>query len=68
MVGSKALFYALPADAEDPGLSIPLYEYLPEDSVDPVLYDLSDRCEIPRYRCCPAPLCRVWPSPYRPER
>jgi hypothetical protein len=63
---TKPLFYALPADADEPGITVPLYEYLSDDG-GPTMYDISDRREIPGYRLCPAPLCRVWPSPYRPQ-
>ncbi len=57
------LFYALPADAEEPS-TVPLYEYL-GDGDSPPIYDVRGDLEIAGYRRCPDPLCRVWTSPYR---
>jgi hypothetical protein len=62
------LFYALPADQSDPGITIPLYEYLGDGDAPPI-YDVGADLEIAGYRRCPEPLGRVWPSPYaRPVR
>jgi hypothetical protein len=60
----KPLFYALPTDAEKPGITVPLYEYLGDGDAPPI-YDVRDNLELTGYRRCPEPLCRVWPSPYR---
>lgn len=57
------LFYASPADAADPGITVPLYEYLSGDG-QPTIYDVNGNLEIAGYQRCPEPLCRVWPSPY----
>ena len=59
-----ALFYALPADAAEPVITVPLYEYLGEGNAPPI-YDVRGDLELKGYKRCPDPLCRVWPSPYR---
>lgn len=61
------LFYALPADAADPGITVPLYEYLGERDAPPI-YDVRGDLERLGYRRCPDPVCRVWPSPYAAAR
>ena len=33
-----------------------------------VIHDVRDDLQIAGYQRCPLPLCRVWPSPYRPSR
>jgi len=58
------LFYALPADAADPGATVLLYEYIGEGD-DPPIYNVRGDLDLAGYRCCPEPICRVWPSPYR---
>jgi hypothetical protein len=62
--GGAPIFYALPADAAEPGITVPLYEYL-SDGDAPAIYDVRGDLEITGYRRCPDPLCRVWPSPFR---
>ena len=59
-------FYALPADAPDPGITVPLYEYV-GDGDAPAIYDVRGDLGIAGYRRRPEPVCRVWPSPYRTE-
>jgi hypothetical protein len=61
------LFYGLPAGAAEPGITVPLYEYLGEGDAPPI-YDVRDELEMAGYRRCPEPLCRVWPSPYVTRR
>jgi hypothetical protein len=58
------LFYALPADAADSGIAVPLFEYVSSGDAPPI-YDLRGDREITGYRRSPDPICRVWPSPYR---
>jgi hypothetical protein len=62
----KPVFYALPADSEKPGITVPLYEYLGEGEAAPI-YDIRGDLELAGYRRCPKPVCRVWPSPYQPR-
>jgi hypothetical protein len=59
-------FYALPVDAAEHGITVPLFEYLAGDGGPPI-YDVRSDLEIAGYRRCPEPLCRVWPSPYVPK-
>jgi len=61
------LFYALPDDTADPGITVPLYEYMGNGDAPPIFDVRGDR-EIAGYRRCPEPLGRVWPSPYRQLR
>jgi hypothetical protein len=61
---TRILFYALPADTAEPGITVPLYEYLGDGDAPPI-YDVFGDREIAGYRRCPDPICRVWPSPYR---
>jgi hypothetical protein len=56
-------FYALPPDTTDPGITVPLFEYVSEGD-DPPVYDVRGDLELAGYRRCPDPVCRVWPSPY----
>lgn len=58
------LFYALPADAAEPGATVPLYEYIGEGD-EPPIYNVRGDLDLAGYRRCPEPVCRVWPSPYR---
>ena len=60
----KPLFFALPANAAEPGITVPLYEYT-SDGDEPSIYDVNGEREIAAHRRCPDPICRVWPSPYR---
>ena len=63
----STLFYALPADAAGPGITVPLYEYLGDGDVPPI-YDVRGDREFAGYRRCPDPICRVWPSPYSEQK
>jgi hypothetical protein len=60
----KPVFYALAADEDKPGITVPLYEYLGEGAAAPI-YDVRGDLELAGYHRCPEPVCRVWPSPYR---
>ncbi|MEX2174124.1 MAG: hypothetical protein WD872_07165 [Pirellulaceae bacterium] len=59
-------FYALAADAAEPGITLPLYEYAGSAGAPP-RYDVRGDLKIEGYRRLPQPLCRVWPSPYQPQ-
>ena len=56
--------YVLPADTKETGATVPLYAYTAESG--PTLYDVREDLQPAGYRRAEEPICRVWPSPYRP--
>ncbi len=62
--GEFVVGYALPADAKEPGATVPLYAYTTESG--PTRYDVRHDLQLAGHRRAEKPVCRVWPSPYRP--
>jgi hypothetical protein len=62
--GETIVGYVLPADEKQPGATVPLYAYTAESG--PTRYDVHDDLQLAGYRRAEKPVCRVWPSPYRP--
>lgn len=61
--GPDPLFFALPADADDPPAStVPLHEFVHDDGRRAYVTD--PNWSSPGFRRTDHPLCRVWPDPW----
>jgi hypothetical protein len=57
---SRVVFYALPADRQDPpATSTALFEYV-ADNARPPVYTVDGSWSAPDYQRSPKPVCRVW--------